>query len=112
MEITLPDDGLLQVTFRKSDGSAFEFADDLLMLRLTCEELEAKHKLAETGGILYATADFLTDLTARLARRHEGLTPTMAAHVWRLTAEAFRAEKKSTKPPPSSHSGMESTPTS
>lgn len=108
-EIPLDDDGQISLTFRRGDGSAVEITDDLLLLRLECEALEAKHKLPVQDGCLHATADFLADLTARLKQRHASVTPTIAAHVWRVTSEKFAAAKKNTNDPPNLPTGTEST---
>ncbi len=87
---------------------------DPLLLLLTCEELEDKHKLpVSESGKRIATVAFVTELCRAL---HDigiaGCTPTLAIRLWQSTSDAVTALKKNTSETPSYASGTGSTPPS
>lgn len=84
-------DGVIEVKVQggKLDGKTLTF--DPLIVKLTAEGLEAKHKLEEQDGRIIPTADFAAELADSL-----GCTPIVALHVWAKAAEYFYAVQKKT----------------
>lgn len=100
------DDGRLQFVVRRRDGSANDdavYALDLLLVKLACEQLEAKHQLPTLeNGQLQPTPEFLIDLAERL----DGLglaacTPTLAWQVWQAASHELGSLKKNMNGTPS-----------
>lgn len=77
-------------------GKVKEIKLDPLVLRLFCQGLEEKHKLAERDGKIIATSAFLEDLAAGLAEMGHDVTPTVAYSMWAEGCRYFAGLQKKT----------------
>lgn len=108
-------DGTFAFKVKKSDGTLVECSVDVISLRLACQEAEDTHRLpqSEKGGLL-PTAEFLKTLTGLLAQSAgvKDCTPSIAYQLWIISGDLLDGLKKNMSEPPSSPSGMDSTPAS
>jgi hypothetical protein len=91
---TLLSDGTLRFRVRRRDGSETVHDVDLLLLKVTCEQLEDQHQLQVKNGRIQPTADFLKDLASQLGGCGlDGCTPTLAWQAWIAATEAMATLK-------------------
>ena len=85
------DDGKLTFTFPQGEGvEPLVWEADLIEVKLLCEQLEAKHNLVESGGMIRGTAAFYRDLAAELTDLGCPVgTPTVAARIWGIVIDRF-----------------------
>lgn len=92
--ITL-DDGRFVFGVTDPDGERQERSIDLLTLKLTCEDCEARNGLqADSQGRIRPTAKFLSDLAKSLQGDVPGCTPTIAWQLWLASFGAMERLKK------------------
>lgn len=102
-------DGRISFVVRGVEDRTYDL--DLLEVKLTCEEVEAEHRLVVKDGRVHPTTDFLRELAGRLKTLGlDGCTSTVAWQVWISTRDLIELLKKNTNETPKSPSGMESTP--
>ena len=88
-------DGTLVFRVERGGEEPERYTLDLLMLKLTCEAMEAKHSLRVAEGRLIATPAFLLDLAGELQTLGvENCTPTIAWQVWISASQQLEALKK------------------
>ncbi len=89
------DDGRFVFGITDADGQRAERSIDLLVLKLTCEEMESKHGLtADLQGKIRPTSQFLADLSRSLQADVPGCTPTIAWQLWLASFGAIERLKK------------------
>lgn len=89
-------DGQLTLRVKRAEGEETRHVVDLLLLKLTCEQCEERHKLTEKDGRLSPTPEFLTELAAMLSGIGlERCTPTLAWQAWVAASDAMAMLKKS-----------------
>lgn len=101
-------DGLLRF---KIHGREAEQSIDVLLLKLACQEVVAKHDLQVRDELYVPTAAFIKDLSDTLTGLGiDGCTPSIALALWKASEDEVEGLKKNESETPQSDSGSGSIP--